>query len=275
MIDAIHQSSLNMGLRCGEQFRRRYIEGEIIPPGIALLRGRATHKAAEENHRQKIESHTDLPISDLTDAARDTYVNKAKEQGVYVVKEDVSAKDRLLNDGLNDAIRCTEQYHKDIAPKIQPLAVEQFLGPFEVSIELPLPIAMMVDYLEPNDVIGDLKTAAKKWQKDRIKSEIQPIFYSLGYLLQFGKNPKFRYDITIARRNKEGKPTSTDSDTQEIEATNRDYAALHAKMFAFCEMLRLGSFPPCNTNSWWCSPQYCGYWYTCKYVGNATVKAWI
>ena len=74
MIDSIHQSSLGTALRCGEQFRRRYIEGERVPPGVAAGRGTGVHKANEVNLNQKVITGTDLKLSDLKDAARDGFV---------------------------------------------------------------------------------------------------------------------------------------------------------------------------------------------------------
>ena len=43
----LHQSHLEMLSKCGEQFRRIYLGGEKAMPGVALLVGKATHKAAE------------------------------------------------------------------------------------------------------------------------------------------------------------------------------------------------------------------------------------
>lgn len=273
MIEAIHQSSLNMALKCGEQFRRRYMEGEIIPPGIAALRGSGTHKAVEVNFTQKIESHKDLPLVDLKDAASDAYKNKAKSGGIYLPKEELPQKNKILDVGLEDTLRCIECFHKDIAPKIQPLAAEERINGIDVG--LPLPLSIKIDYWERAHKLGDLKTSYKKWAKGQIHQEIQPILYSLGYLVTFGKNPSFRYDIAIARRGKEGNPTSIEADEQEMTATNQDYSALYAKMESLIEMLTTGTFIPCNRNNWWCDPKWCGYFYTCKYVGNAPAKKWI
>jgi len=47
---AITQSMLGMFLRSPHQFERRFLRGELIPPGIAAWRGSATHKAAQINH---------------------------------------------------------------------------------------------------------------------------------------------------------------------------------------------------------------------------------
>ena len=54
MINSIHQSNLGTALRCGEQFRRRYIEGERIPPGVAAGRGTGVHNANDVNLSQKV-----------------------------------------------------------------------------------------------------------------------------------------------------------------------------------------------------------------------------
>jgi hypothetical protein len=45
--------------RCGEQYRRRYLENEIIPPGISARIGSGVHKAAEINFRAKIQTGED------------------------------------------------------------------------------------------------------------------------------------------------------------------------------------------------------------------------
>ena len=40
-------SSTRMGMlsRCGEQFRRRYVEHDIVPPGVALIVGSAVDRS--------------------------------------------------------------------------------------------------------------------------------------------------------------------------------------------------------------------------------------
>lgn len=167
MINSIHQSSLGMALRCGESFRRRYIEDEIIPPGIAAGRGTGVHKANEVNLKQKIKTKIDLPLSDLTDAARDGYVH-AFRNGVYLTKEDQPSKNTLLNDGLNDTIRLTELYRKEVAPEIKPIEVER---PFRLDVGLPLLLAGRID-MEEDFKVDDLKTAGMSWPEGRIDKEI-------------------------------------------------------------------------------------------------------
>lgn len=264
MLDGIHQSTLNMALRCGEQFRRRYLDGEIVPPSIAAGRGTGVHNASEVNLKNKVKTKEDLPLSDLQDAARDGYV-KAFKDGVYLPREDISAKETLLNQGLNDSIRCTRVYRNEVAPSIHPIAIEE---PFSIDIGLELPLVGRMDYQE-EPIVGDLKTTTTKWQDGRIEKEIQVPLYSFAHEQQRGVRPKFIYHVLIARSNKQGEPTSEEYQPIDYTCTDSDYRALFAKIKMFMQMLKSGTFPPANPTSWWCSPRWCGYFSTCPYVGNS------
>jgi hypothetical protein len=270
MINEIHQSSLGMAFRCGEQFRRRYIENEIIPPSVAAGRGTGVHAGNKANLRQKIVSGEDLPESDILDATRDGFVH-ALRNGVYLPQDEISEKNRIINNGLNDAIRCAKLYKAEVAHTIKPKAVEE---PFRVDVGLPLFLGGTMDYQETPRV-GDLKTAGLKWQEGRIEKEIQPVFYSYVHEKQTGVRPEFVYHILIARRGKEGNPTSTKLQEQSITCTDNHYHALFAKFRMFIKMLETGTFLPANPSSWWCSPKWCGYFQTCPYVGNSLPKKWI
>lgn len=270
MIDGIHQSTINTAFRCGEQFRRRYVNGEILPPGIAAGRGTGVHKANEINLKQKIQTGMDMAVSDLKDVARDAYV-EAFSNGVYLPKDQVSEKSKLLNEGLNDALRCVEVYREKVAETIRPIAIEE---PFEIDVGLDLPLKGRMDYQEEPKV-GDLKTSIRTWPKGRAQKEAQPIFYSLVHEKTRGVRPVFQYDILIARRNKAGEPTSAEHQTEIVNPTDAQYIALLHRLEAFLKMLKAGIFPPANQTDWWCDPKWCGYWYTCPYVGNNYQKNWV
>ena len=57
----ISPSQIDMFSRCGEQYRRRYIEKDRLPPGVAMIRGRGVHEGVAENMRQKRHTYCDLP----------------------------------------------------------------------------------------------------------------------------------------------------------------------------------------------------------------------
>jgi hypothetical protein len=273
MIDEIHQSTLSQALKCPEQLRRRYIEMEIIPPSIAMGRGIGVHAANEANLKHKLVKGKDMPLDDVLDAARDGYVHAFEEAGnqVYLPKGDQPAKRRLMNEGLNDALRCAELYRHEVAPRINPIAIEE---PFLISVlGIQRPLAGRMDYQEL-PLVGDLKSTTKKWAPHRIHEEIQPVFYSYVHEHERGVRPEFRYDILIARRGKDGNPTSTELQTQSLSPTTGHYRALFAKLQAFERMLDSGVFMPANPGAWWCSERWCGYWQTCPYVGNSKSKKW-
>jgi len=254
MIESIHQSSANMALRCGEQFRRRYIENEIIPPGIAASCGTGVHEGNRVNLKQKIQSKIDLPLSDIKDATRDGYVH-ALRNGVYLPKEDKPAKNQLINDGLNKALRLSELYLDEVAPGIQPISTEEH---FIVDIGLEFPIEGQMDYqTEPK--IGDLKTAGKSWSEGQIGKEIQPIFYTLAHEKKTGERLPFEYDILVDLK------SGPKLQIQDIYPTDHHYRALIKKIEMVIRMIKTGTFLPANPSSWWCSPNWCGYFYTCQY----------
>ncbi len=124
-IEFVSQSMYGQFMRCPAQFERRWVYGEIIPPGIAARRGSATHHAAELNHAQKVESCIDLSIEELQDAARDEYIRLVQERGVFIPRDKISEKNQLLADGLDAATRLTKLYRQDLAPKIQPVFAEK------------------------------------------------------------------------------------------------------------------------------------------------------
>lgn len=255
MIKSIHQSTLNMAFRCGEQFRRRYLMDEIIPPGIAAGCGTGVHAANEANLKHKIITEADMPLDDMKDAARDGYV-RAFRNGVFLSKDDISAKKRLLNEGLNKTLRLTELYKNEVAPHIKPKEVER---EFLIDVGLPLPLAGKID-IEQDGRVDDLKTSGIKWPEGRINKEIQPIFYSFAHEKETGIRPEFYYHIL--RDLKSGPQLQV----QSLKPTDEHYKALFEKINMFCKMLKAGIFPPAEPTSWICSEKFCGYYHDCKYI---------
>jgi hypothetical protein len=127
----ISPSQMDMFFRCGEQYRRRYVLGEIVPPGVALVKGSAVHKAAEVNYRQKVETHVDLALSDLTDAAATDVTHRVAAEGLMLTPEEssvglarthgivVSARDSDPDDSMGFGFHGLSQ--RQVAGRILPL----------------------------------------------------------------------------------------------------------------------------------------------------------
>jgi hypothetical protein len=256
-MEAITQSMLGMFLRCPHQFERRYLRGEIIPPGIAARRGSATHKAAQLNHEQKLHSQTDLPLGDLQDAARDHYVTLIREEGVFLPKDRLSDKDKLLAAGLDATVRLTTLYREALAPSIQPLLVEE---PLTCEVGLALPLKGTIDVLTTDHWLPDLKTADKsKGPKDADYS-LQLTFYAGLVAHRTGAWPQ-RISLEVLVNTKAPKLQSLPTTRGPADWTN-----LVQRVHLMVAQIEAGLFPPCDPSAWICSPNWCGYFWTCTYA---------
>ncbi len=255
-MEAITQSMLGMFLRCPHQFERRYLRGDIIPPGIAARRGSATHKAAQLNHEQKLHTQTDLSVGDLQDVARDHYVRIIQEEGVFIPRDQLPDKDKLLAAGLDASVRLTTLYREALAPAIHPLLVEEQLT---CEAGLGLPLKGTIDVLTTDYWLPDLKTADKsKGPKDADYS-LQLTFYAGLVAHQTGTWPQ-KVSLEVLVNGKEPK-------LQSLPTTRgpADWTSLLHRVQLMLAQIDTGLFPPCDPSAWICSPNWCGYFWTCTY----------
>ncbi len=162
--------------RCGEQYRRRYVEKHIVPPGISLLVGTGLHVGSEVNFKQKIHTHRDLPIDDVVDAAvsgfekrihNESYELTSEESAIGARKVIAQAKDLVAN--------MAEVFAVDVAPDYQPVAVE-----VTTLIELPgtHDLVTVTDLRDDQGRVTDFKSAgerspSKKWTRPRSSRRTQ------------------------------------------------------------------------------------------------------
>ena len=163
---------LGMFARCPAQFERRYINNEIIPPGIAARQGSGVHRGAEKNHAQKITSKQDLSVSDIQDIARDEYVRLVKEEGVFIPPDQVGEKNKLLAIGLDVTVTLAELYANDLAPKINPIMAEERL--YRDIEGMDIPLSGQLDVLTEELWLPDLKTTAKSKNQREAEHFLRP-----------------------------------------------------------------------------------------------------
>lgn len=247
---------VGMFLRCAAQFERRYILGEVIPPGIAARRGSATHEAIRVNHLQKVHSGEDLPVNALQDAARDEYVKLVREEGVFIPKEDVGQKTELLNEGLNAAISLTGLYHQEVAPAIKPALVEERI---EIDAGLPLIISCGIDCYTADKWLPDFKTADKSKNQADADNSLQLTFYAGAVADRIGEWPE-KISLEVLVNNIKPKHQSLIT-----KRGPQDWAQLMLRLQLIITQIYSGLFPPCDPSSWACDEKWCGYALTCKY----------
>ncbi len=254
----ISHTQIDSYFNCGEAYRRRYIEGEKIPPGIALLVGTGVHSGARENFTQKIESHTDLAKDRIIEAAVAGY--EAELAGGYELApgDDIGAA--------KDQVASLAEVHADQqAPDYQPIACEK-------KIVIPFPNAShdilgYVDLTDDQNRVTDFKTGAKKKPQAAADDSMQLTIYAASHQIDTGAPPhEVRLD-TLIKTKKPGR---------QVLVSHRgpaDFQVLINRTNMMLAGLKAGVFPPAPIGHWMCNPKWCGYFHSCPYVNSVRLAA--
>ena len=260
----INQTQITQYMKCPEQWRRRWIDGDIIPPARALIRGTAVHVAAAENFRQKINTKKDLPRADVLELAVNAVGNRIKTEGLLLTDEEktVGAK-AIQNEIEKEVVGFSAIFIDQVAPVYQPVMVEELMSfklePAEEAIE----IYGTLDLLDTHQDIVDLKSAAKRPAADEYENSPQPTMYSLLKLLGTGTAARaVNMEILLVQK------TSSERITQVLKKKKADFVALLHAIRVMARAMRagiaVGSYG--QNGAWWCSKKWCGYWGTCPFV---------
>ena len=255
----ISPSQLDMYLRCGEQWRRRYVCGEVIPPGVALIKGGAVHKAAEVNFLQKVESRVDLPLSQLYEAAVEHVDAIVRKDGLLLTQEEESIGTAKVIGGIKgSAVILTGAFARWVAPRIQPAMVEKF-------ITIPIPDAThdllgRLDIATVADEVVDLKTSSRKKTQEDVDRSDQLTFYDAAFEYETGRPCRgISFEVLVETKIPQ---------VQSLWSTRapKHRKILLAKINTMLAGVQAGVFLPAAAGNWCCSPKFCGYWSTCPFV---------
>ena len=290
----VSASSLKTFVACPEQYRRRYLLGQKRPPSAALVWGRADHKAAEHNYRQKLTSGIDVAEGEIVDAFHANVEQTVEETGGAQELDWSSPKDQssskreraaTVDDIHARGEKMAVAYHRLAAPTVQPVAVEER---FEVTVAgVPVPLVGYVDLIaepvgvdplvavslgvdvpEPGPRIIDKKGVAKRLERVDPEMSFQGAIYQLARWLP--------HDWHISVKTKApyvlvGLPGLT------IEATDERKAWVERAIRSLLNELgecyvKYGAHEPWPAtrallHSWRC--QYCGYEPDCAWRKGA------
>lgn len=179
-----------------------------------------------------------------------------QDEGVFIPKDQIAEKDTLLAKGLDAAVRLTKLYRESLAPAILPLLVEEKLT---MDAGLDLPLQGTIDVLTADHWLPDLKTADKSKGPKEADHSLQLTFYAGLVAHQTGQWPE-KISLEILVNNKEPKLQSLPT----IRGPE-DWANLLLRIHLMLTQIHTGLFPPCDPGAWICSPQWCGYFWTCTY----------
>ena len=254
----LHWSQVRTFLMCGERYRRRNVEGDIIPPGVALILGRSVHVGAERTLRTKLETG-ELPAAEAaSEAARDE-IHQIWQDGDYLLKPEELVendadgwRDRLVD----DAVRLVDLHHREVAPEIDVLRVER-----EWLVSIPrydFDLAGKIDVEEP-DAIRDLKTIGKSPSAGDVDQDDQLTTYWIARgVLDKEWVSEVRKDYLVK--------TKTPKHVQQVGHREQEDVAPFLRMIQeVAECIGAGRFPPTDRSNWWCGPKWCGYYDSCRY----------
>jgi hypothetical protein len=260
-------SQLSLYFSCGEAFRRRYIEKEVVPAGIGALIGTGMHAAAEHNFRQKIESHADLPEQEVIEAAIAGFEKRLASDGVTLTPEEELRGRAVVLDAAKDKVaQFAAAFMVYQAADYQPKAVEKY-----IVIPVPRGPSDIVGYLDlvtvDHDVL-DFKTGKRAKSSHSAAESTQLTLYAAGHKVAFG-TPARKVGLDILIETTKGVRRQVLMDTRD----HKDFVVLANRLNTMEKGVQAGVFLPANVGDWKCSNKWCEYFTTCPYVNAERIAA--
>ena len=267
----ISPSQMSSYTRCGEAYRRRYIEHEIIPPSFAMSKGSSVHSGQEMDFRQKIDSKVNLPVKEIVEFVAASFDGRLKADGVFLTAEEESiGKEIVAGQAKDSTIRMAETMAQSVGPKYQPVEVEK---KFRIVLPGPRDILGYIDLIIP-DGFQDLKTGAKKKAQKDIDDDVQFTTYAAAYQGLYGKPPgEIVIDNIVDRIAPKTGKVSTEHHEFKTTRGPRDFEALANRVNTIVKGIESGTFIPATPGAWWCSPKSCGFHRSCPYVNAERIAA--
>jgi hypothetical protein len=251
-------SALNMLNRCPEQFRRRYIEKEIRKPGIALLVGTATDRSVTADLKQKIDTGVLLPVDEVKAIARDTFMEEW-DRGVQLSEDErIDGLENAKDKAVSKSVRLASLHHEELAPQIEPTHVQR---DWVLDLEdYPVELAGTFDVQEGFKSIDDTKTTAKSKSQSEADKSLQLTTYAFAQQVLDGQPVEsLKLNVLVDTQVPKVQVLTT-------KRTERDFDVLFNRIENAVEVMQKGVYPPTSIDDPLCSPRFCGYYGTCKYV---------
>jgi hypothetical protein len=280
-------------MRCGEAYRREVEEREFAPPTSALIRGRVVHAIAAYGHEKQIAAKAaspDVPKSmvlreslptdeEVADLAASRFELEQKEGGCVSpasADDDPSEpeKKRIGRDK-DSAIRLSRFQIERVAPYVDPIDVEK-----KLVVEPPnadIRISGILDLITnepakdggaPRRGIRDYKTKGKAPSEREASESGQLTMYAL---LDFVKTGTIADVFALDHLVEDSRRFSREPYfvSQETTRTHEDIEVMVERLNNAVEGVQAGVFLANGPGNWYCSPKWCRFWSTCKYVSKA------
>jgi hypothetical protein len=263
-----HQSSLLVALRCGEKYRRRYLERSgSPPPTTALIRGSAVHQAIGQGLDGQQRAGAPVPV-DLYEDVAASEIDRARHGGATLTVEEASVGAAKTWGALKDAaVAYAGAYGVEVAPAIRPVVVERRVVVEAVPgldgvrlVGTPDVVTLEADGTE---MIRDDKTTERSPRSDLADKSGQLTMYALLRSLQRGTLVGRVALDHLVRDKSTGEVAHVH---QPSTRTNADLHALVRRIGAVDRAVQAGIFIPAAPEDWWCSATWCEYWHDCPFA---------
>jgi putative RecB family exonuclease len=193
-MDSISASQLQCYLGCPLQYKFRYVD-KIPRPwrAAAMAFGTSIHAAIEWFHRERLAGRAPHPEGTVSIFLADWYAQTV-EPLVYSKDE---SKDLLAERGA----QMIRLYVATAATVAVPSAVEERFSVGLVDVEsgeeLDVALHGVIDLIESDGTVVDLKTAGRSFDVGSVERHLQLSIYALAVLLRDGNIPKLRIDALM------------------------------------------------------------------------------
>jgi hypothetical protein len=271
-----------MWLRCPEQWRFRYVEKKVIPPGAALVVGSATHVPAGEYHQRGIRLGNEWSVDagrdqmtseEAEDLARDAFeiLSAGRDPGGKYpdgAPVDWSRESVTAGQACDRAIVMSRKYVADVAPGCgRPLQSEDELSPVK-GREFNLvckPDLVAEEMGTGRIVLHDLKTSGKapngiKCGTIAVDDDARRQLVLYRFALRLVANITLdAAGIDFVWDNKSG----AHSVHAPVEMVDGDEEEVIEQLRSMDSAVRAGTFIK-NTSHNMCGPRWCGFFSLCR-----------
>lgn len=251
---------------CPERWRLKHNEKIPEPSSPQVIRGRSVDAAVNADMRHKREHGVLMERRDVEALAYDTVAAEFRH-GEVLAKGSIRAAEGETKDV---AVSLASLHHTDVAPAIEPVAIQQeiTLQMGDQDGDLP-PIVGVIDLTDKAGRVRDTKTSGRRPADDQADISDQLTQYFISYEALNSKPPTaLVLDNLVwykpSGKNPRGKGVYLPQETTRGPAQIVSYIN---KVKAVNAAMKAGIAIPADINSWKCSPRWCGFFGgACRYT---------
>lgn len=263
--------------QCAERARRIYFEPEPFSPTTVQLRGTVVHEMAAEAHRRQLRGDALPGREETSDLAATAWRERVDAQGITLNDDERKDQTGTLDHAMDVVVDLSRLYVGVVAPRIVPVAVERKITLKPKDSDVVIHGTMDLVALEQvpegfeqhprREIIRDQKTKESAPLKTSARDSQQLTFYHMLRTAENEANGKpapvgvvLDYLVrTPGRGELSHKPLWSTRDAADVHA-------LVERINTAVDAVKKGVFMPTTPDDPLCSPKWCPFFRSCRYV---------